>query len=369
MIAFQTTPHAGLAAAFSMLTLDDTNGQIAVTALKKAEDEDEVVLRLQEQYGRPARTRIKFPGEIAAAREINAAEEIVADFPAVKNEIAVELKPYQPRTFAVRLKRGSGASPVRAAATLSLPFNLDGISTDAGRTDGDFDGKKHTLAAELLPQELELDGIPFKLGAHTAGASNVLVPKGQRITLPPATYDRLYLLAAAVGGDVTMAIGIGRAGAALGMQAITVREWEGAIGQWDSPLKDLRAMREPLIPANGKTPSESEIRADMLVTWDPQTYAIGSLNQIRPGFVKRDEIGWIGTHRHAADGNQTYIPSYLFVYEIDLPAGTRMIQMPIEDRLRILAMTAVREPHHVRPAMILYAPELPDPPARPRAVR
>jgi len=369
MVAFQTTPHAGLGTVFSMLTLDDANGQIAVAALKKAEDEDEIVLRLQEQYGRPARTRIKLPGEIAAVREINAVEEILGDFPATKNEMVVELKPYQPRSFALRLKRRSAASPARAAATLSLPFNLDGISTDANRTDGDFDGKKHTLAAELLPQELDLGGVPFKLGSGAPGTPNVLIPKGQRITLPPAMYNRLYLLAAAVGGDVTTSIGIGRAGAGLGMQAITVREWEGAIGQWDSPLRELRALREPFIPANGKTPSASEIRADMIVPWDPGTFAVGNLDQIRPGFVKRDEIGWIGTHRHAADGNQVCISSYLFVYEIDLPAATREILMPIEDRLRILAMTAVREPHHVRPATVLYAAELPEPPAKPRTMR
>jgi len=365
LVAFQTTPHAGLAGpSFSMMSLDDSSGQVAVVALKKAEDTDEIVLRLQEQYGRPAKTRIQFPGQIAAAREINAAEELVGDFPASGSELMVDLRPYQPRTFALRLSRTSAANPARTAVPLNLPFNLDGVSTDTARTDGDFDGKKHTLAAELLPQELELDGIPFKFGPSAAGAQNVLVPKGQRLALPSASLDHLYILAASVGGDVTTSIGVGSP-AAPAERKVTVREWEGAIGQWDSGLKDLSALREPFVPASKQVPSENEIRADMVVPWDPQTFALTGIDQIRPGFVKRDEIAWIGTHRHAADRNQPYIMSYVFAYEIDLPAGTREVRLPSEDRLRILAMTAVREPHHLQPAAALYAPELPEPPAAP----
>ena len=37
------------------------------------------------------------------------------------------------------------------SASIALPFNLDGMSLDAARADGDFDGKKHTIAGELLP--------------------------------------------------------------------------------------------------------------------------------------------------------------------------------------------------------------------------
>jgi len=365
LVAFQTTPHAGLVGpSVSMLSLDDSSGQVALVALKKAEDTDEIVLRLQEQYGRPAKARIRFPGEISAAREINAAEERVGDFPASGSELIADLRPYQPRTFALRLSRTSAANPARAAVPLNLPFNLDDVSTDADRTDGDFDGRKHTLAVELLPEELELDGIHFKFGPSAAGVQNVLVPKGQRLALPSASLDHLYILAAAVGGDVTASIGAGSA-TAPAERKITVREWEGAIGQWDSRLKDLSALREPFVPANKQEPSEKEIRAHTVVPWDPQTFALTGIDQIRSGFVKRDEIAWVGTHRHAADGNQPYILSYVFAYEIDLPAGTREIRLPNEDRLRILAMTAVREPHHVQPTAALYAPELPEPQAAP----
>ena len=44
IVAFQATPHPGARGpAISMLSLDDTTGQIAVAAMKKAEDSDEIV--------------------------------------------------------------------------------------------------------------------------------------------------------------------------------------------------------------------------------------------------------------------------------------------------------------------------------------
>jgi alpha-mannosidase len=102
----------------------------------------------------------------------------------------------------------------------------------------------------------------------------------------------------------------------------------------------------------------------MLIPWDPQTFKVNpaDIDLIRPGFVTRDEIAWIGTHRHSPNGNQTYIMSYVFKYEIALPPGAREITLPNDGRLRILAATAARGPAGVRPARPLYSGDLPEPP-------
>ena len=91
----------------------------------------------------------------------------------------------------------------------------------------------------------------------------------------------------------------------------------------------------------------------------PQTGEVSGIENIRPGFVKRDEIAWIGTHRHAPNGNQIYVASYLFMYPFDLPPGAKTLTLPTNDRVRIMAITAVREPAAVRPATLLYAADLP----------
>jgi alpha-mannosidase len=376
LIAFQTDSHqgfptagragsAGAARSLSLASLQMTtgaSGQIAIRALKKAEDSDEIVVRLQEQFGRPAKTTLTLAGMVESVREINAAEESVGPLSPTNGAVVLDFKPYQPRTIAVVL-RARQSVPTRAAAPIALPFNLDGVSTDGHFADGDFDGKGHTISGDLLPQKLLLDGVPFVFGSSAPGAMNVLVPHGQTLPIPAGAYDRVYLVAAAVGGNVPTAVTIG--GKA---QAFTVHEWEGAIGQWDSRLKEPGALREPFVPAarNG-TPSPAEVRDGMLTPWDPRTFGVApaDIDRIRPGFVTRDEIAWIGTHRHAPDGNQVYIMSYLFKYAVDVPPGARSITLPDDGRLRILAATAARGPAPVRPARPLYASDLPEPVALP----
>jgi alpha-mannosidase len=400
-IAFQADAHAGpLGRSFSMIGIDDQSGQVAVVALKKAEDSDELVVRLQERYGMPARTNVRLPAGVIAVREINAAEEEVGAFaqpqrgrgnqPAQPRPLLanVVLKPYQPRTLAFRLAPAvgganatmfttpRGAAPTqgqpptapqpipaleRTSAPLELPFNLDGVTTDKDRADGDFDGRKRTIAAELLPAQLTINGVRFTFGSSAPGAKNVLVPKGDRLVLPAGSFDRVYVLAAAVGGDVPLRIGVTPSATAVS-RSILVREWQGPVGQWWSRLKEPSALREPFVPqraGRGGTPTPQEIQADLVVSWNPQTGEVSGIENIRPGFVKRDEIGWIGTHRHAPNGNQIYVASYLFMYPVDLPPGARTLVLPANDRVRIMAMTAVREPAPVRPTTPLYAADLP----------
>jgi alpha-mannosidase len=371
LVAFAAAPHDGdLGPAFSMASLDDPTGEVAITALKHAEDSDEIVVRLQERYGRERRATLRMPSGIVAAREINAAEEDVAPIALEQNTgggrgnrgprptLALDFKPFQPRTVALKLApRAAQPVAARASAAIELPFNADGVSTDKDRTDGDFDGKKHTISAELLPKDLTLDGVSFTFGSGATGQKNVLVPDGQVLRIPDGNFDRLYLIAAAVGGDVDSTIAGHR---------VTVSEWQGPVGQWWSRLKAPSALWEPFVPAprNGQTvptvPSQREIQDGLVVQWDPQTGAVSGIDQLRPAFLKRDEIAWVGSHRHAPEGNEVYVASYLFVYGFDLPPGTREVRLPSDKRLRILAASAAHEPQRVHPGGAIYLADFPD---------
>ncbi len=201
--------------------------------------------------------------------------------------------------------------------------------------------------------------MPFAFGSAAPGALNVLVPSGQRVALPAGSFNRVYVLAAAVGGDVTAPFSFD-GGAVRPATPLTIREWQGPVGQWYSPLKDNRMLREVVVPdIPRQTWLEPAIAGDMVTRVDPVTGAVSGIDQIRPAFVKRDEIAWMGTHRHAPDGNQIYIPSYIFMYEIDVPAGATAIRLPANPALRIVAMSAARAVSAVVPARPLYAADLP----------
>jgi hypothetical protein len=164
-----------------------------------------------------------------------------------------------------------------------------------------------------------------------------------------------------VGGDITATF---RIFGAFGSQArsVAVREWEGPVGRWYTPLKDARLFREVYVPPmRGQTWTQDAIQADLVVGIDPVTGTVQGIDQIRPGYIKRDPIAWVGTHRHAPGGNQPYIPTYLFAYVLDLPSGAHTVQLPRDDRMWILAITVACQPSRLRPSGALYAADLPEP--------
>ncbi|RPJ75238.1 MAG: alpha-mannosidase, partial [Acidobacteria bacterium] len=366
VVAFQGDPHAGpLGRSLSLLDVSDGSGQVAVRALKKAEDSDDIVVRVQELYGQPVeRLQIGLPAGIAAARELNAAEEPVGPATVSGGRLVTSLRPYQPRTFALTPGTSSSRVPGASSAAVDLPYDLDGFSPDSAPGDGDFDGRGVTLPAELLPAGLDINGIGFRFGPTGAGAPNVVSGKGQRIPLPAGTYNRLYILATAVGGDTHATFAIERAGAAPVRTTIPVQEWAGAIGQWDSRLADDGLLRKVFIPDfKRQTWPLGQIESQMVARWQPgQTPAVSGLDQIRPGFAKRDELAWLASHRHDRTGNQPYIPAYVFRYGLDLPKGARALVLPRNAGLRVLAVSVAVEPASgIRPTGPLYAAELSPP--------
>ncbi len=186
----------------------------------------------------------------------------------------------------------------------------------------------------------------------------MLVPSGQTIALPQGSFNRVYVIAAAVGGDVNASFGIGGTS-----KSVMVREWQGPVGQWWSRLKDVApALHEPFVPASagrGGTPSQQEIQSQLVVSYDQRTGVVSGIDQIRGAFVKRDEIAWVGTHRHDPNDNEPYVSSYLFkLYGFDVPAGAKSITLPSNNKLRIMAITVVEESTQVTAAGPLYIPEI-----------
>lgn len=318
LLAWQAARHAGpLGGAFSLAQVqvpgDAGLPRVAIRALKKAEVGDEVVVRMEELTGREVEAvRLVTIRPIVSFREINAAEEALtkadprtrATARLDNGVLVAPFAPYQPRTFALRL----GQPPARVARPLArsvpLPFDMDGITKD-GETDGDFDGEGHTIAGELVPRDVELAGVRFGFGSPLRGDMNVLRCRGQQLELPKGKWNRLYLLATAIG-DREAVFEVG------GLKVpLWVQDWAEPIGQWDDRL-------------NGG------VRHD-----DP--------TEIVPAYVKPARLGWLGTHRHDREGrNEAYAFTQAFCYRIDLPRGATVVTLPNDPAVRILATTVAR---------------------------
>lgn len=395
LLAFQTDAHPGpFGRQLALIQVQPETGQVAVRAVKKAEDSDELVVRVQEIYGRPARgAGVGFASPVLEAREINAAEEPVGPAEIVQGRLAFDLEAYQPRSFALRIAPPQARVADVGSLPIDLPFDLDGTSADGNRADGDFDGGGRTFPAELMPEAIEVNGLKFRLGPSTDGSANVLAARGQRISLPVGPFNRVYVLASAVGGDLTSRIAFERTGSKPTTAPFRVQEWTGAIGQWDSRLVDERMLREVFVPPmKGQSWVREAIEEQMVVGWvppaqtekpqpdaaagqdgsraakrQPQAAAPGAgkvtgIEKIRRGWLKRDEVAWVATHLHDRSANQPYIFGYLFKYGFDLPKGTTTLVLPEEANIRIFAVTIANEPAaSTRPATFLYAPDLPAP--------
>jgi alpha-mannosidase len=71
--------------------------------------------------------------------------------------------------------------------------------------------------------------------------------------------------------------------------------------------------------------------------------------------VKRADLAWYASHHHTAAGlNEPYEYSYLFAYAMDLPAGTRKLTLPMNDKVRVMAVSVAEEQPEVKPAQPLY---------------
>jgi alpha-mannosidase len=323
LIAFETLKHSGaLGREFSLLKV--SNPRIRVLALKKAERGDEIVVRLVELDGKPQpNVRISFHSPISAAREVNGQEQPMGAATVTDGSLVTEFSAYQPRTFAVRL----AASPTRIAAIHSVPvalaYDLATASDDGTHAAGGFDREGNGLPAEMLPGQITFNDVQFKLAPAKTGVPNALVAKGQRIDLPAGEHNRVYVLAASAEGDQKAMFKVGDKKVELNIQ-----DWGGFIGQWDDRQW-----------SSGDTSSDN----------------YGKMIGLTPAYIKRADLAWYCSHHHNAAGeNVSYAYSYLFAYPIDLPAGTRTITLPDNDKIRILALSVAEENPEVEPAQPLY---------------
>lgn len=342
LIAFQSSKHPGrLGKRFSILNLN--TDRVRVLALKKAEESDEVIVRIVELDGRAApNVRISFPAPVIAAREVNAQEQPVGKATIVKGQLVTSLSKFQPRTFAITLAPSSVKS-LPQSRPISLPYDLAVATADGQRIKAGFDGEGSALPAEMLPRELAYGGITFRILPEKA---NALVPRGQTIQLPNGV-RRVYILAAAVDDDEKVTFRIGNE-----TRDLTIQRWNGFIGQWDNrQWKRTEVQVPPRTPPPDIPPDIAAVLQRSRTRVDPYGQMIG----ITPGFIKRAPLAWFASHHHTAAGtNEAYAYLYLFAYEIDVPANARMLTLPNNDRIRIMAITGSNERHRVTPARELY---------------
>ncbi|HEV2206672.1 MAG TPA: glycosyl hydrolase-related protein, partial [Candidatus Acidoferrales bacterium] len=339
LIAFESAPHTGsIGKTLSLLKIN--NSRIRVLALKKAEYNDDLIVRLVELSGEPQHdVRIAFAVPVVSAREVNAQEQPLGAATVEHGEIVTNFTPYEPRTFELKLAAARAKAPAVESRPVALNYDLAGASDVGTQSKPGFDASGQALAADMLPTEINYAGVRFKLAPAGTGKADAVVARGQSIDLPTGNYNRVYVLAASSDGDQDATFRIGDTPIQL-----NIEDWGGFVGQWDN--RSWTTKEVPIRFPKGFTPPPNmrRTRTEMEFT-----------GQITPGFIKRAPIAWYCDHRHTADGkNEAYSYSYLFAYAINLPEGAKTITLPQNDKIRVLAICVAREPGVSEPAAPLY---------------
>jgi alpha-mannosidase len=101
LIAMRAQKHEGtLPGEHSFTRVDADN--VVLTAIKKSEDDDSLVLRFYEWAGKEADVKIHLPAGAQSASEANLMERSTADLAVHNNAVTLHTKPYEIKTLKVR---------------------------------------------------------------------------------------------------------------------------------------------------------------------------------------------------------------------------------------------------------------------------
>ena len=144
LMAFVAAPHDGpLGRTFSLVSI--SSPQVRLLALKKAEESDEIVVRLVETDGKPAMpVHVSFGAPIRSVREVDAAERTIRG-PAESGGIRVDdlvttFRPYELHTFAVTLGTPPATAMAPTYGAVTLPYDRTVSTADGATTPEGFAG-------------------------------------------------------------------------------------------------------------------------------------------------------------------------------------------------------------------------------------
>lgn len=310
MTAFQTVKHSGaLPGALSFLSVDKKN--VIVSTVKNPydapEDKNTFIVRMYEATGKDtAGVTLTMPSNVVSAKEVNMLEHDYDGHKAVTvsgSNVTFDIGHYEALTLEVKIAGYTEAPYELAQVQVDLAsfFNLDGVSSDSNRRDGNLDGKGNTVPERNWPSEVNYQGVKFRFASSTGATQNNYVEAvGQSIPLPAGHYNKLFLVGVAAGANASTGDFIVKySDDTSTVKNLTFADWHSDLSGWDRFAK-----------------------ADL------KPYTL-------------DSVAYVFTHYHDGVNDQMTLDNYLFVYSIDLDSTktTASVTLPNAPGIKLAAMT------------------------------
>lgn len=283
MIAVSAEKHSGkLGSDYSFGRISADN--IIVRAIKKAEDSDEIIIRLNEGANESTENvSIELGTGIAFAREMFASEEFKCDAAVENGQLVTSFRPYEIKTFALTLKE----SDVKGKKAKSVPAKVKfdkNIITYQRNEKSDFE---YNFPREITPDAVSANGIDFVISKTS---ENAFVLNGQKIEISETT-DKLCLLCSSVHEDKNISFDVD--GKKVSKKVFSMFE---AFAAWD--LVDL-----------GDT-----------------------------AYVKNAKLGFEATHCHVNGNDAIAKGMYFYIVELDVK-GKKCVTLPFENDVVVISAT------------------------------
>jgi alpha-mannosidase len=249
LIGYATTAHTGsIGKTFSFMSVNA--GNVILSAVKKAEDTSDYIIRMYESQGSSASPTVTLAGNITSISETNLLEENTGTPSYSGNTFSTSLGAYVIKTFKVNIGAagptptpggptatptptptpGATATPTPTPLQVSLTsyYNQDGFSYDTNRANGAYDPGASTTSnysADLLTSNPSFGGVPYTLGPKTDSSNNEIKGTGQTITLTQGQYSSVRFLGSATNGDQTGTFRINYTDATYTDVSVTEKDW------------------------------------------------------------------------------------------------------------------------------------------------
>lgn len=255
---------------------------VIMRAMKKAEDSDEIIIRLNEGSNiSTENVEIGLGSGIDSAREVYASEEFKCDAVVENGKLVASFKPYEIKTFAVTLK----GSDIKGKKSVSSPARVNfnkNIITSQGTEHSDFE---YNIPREIIADKIRVNGTDFEISKTD---KNAFVLDGQKIEISDKA-DKLCLLCASTDGDTSVDFDVD--GEKVTKNILSMTE---AFAAWDLP--DL-----------GDT-----------------------------AYVKDGKLGFEATHCHYKGSDAVAKGLYFYITEIDVK-GKKAVTFPFNKNVVVIS--------------------------------
>lgn len=281
MTAFECEKHEGVLGdeySFGEVSTND----VIIRAIKKAENGEEIVVRLNEGTNNTVEKFTLSLGEgIESAREIYASEEAKADAVVENGKLVCSFKPYEIKSFALKLKQPKNTGKKLVSKAIELDYNIKFITKQ-----NEIGELYINIPYGIAPEKVNACGVEFVINKD---GKNAVSAQGQEIKLSENA-DKLLFLCASFKNDKQVTFKVGENEISKTIYSLTER-----FARWD--LYDFE----------------------------------------ETAYIKDGKIGYEATHAHTLSGKDIIAKNlYFYVVELDVK-GDDSVTLPDDKDIIILS--------------------------------